>query len=600
MKIPEGTKRTDKFKRHDFFTTLIERCRVSRRERREQYTSRRFFWLYGTDGSYENTDTDLGLGPPPGNKIYPHLDYVTAFLYAAETTRFSTEIGPEVSDAFMSWLPKINALVNDVWHKSNTDILVGNAITLALVYDSMFIAPRWRGNQVYPGVIYPHNFGVLREDVAMLSRQEAFCHWYPITVGQFRTDYAELPRLNNILGRVAKKASGMIEAQEAGIDRIIMSATSPLGGSTGPPQGTGVVDWLSQVSMNYVPRVKEEQVEMCELFLWDDALNDYRIVTFADPDIVIFDRPAKDVGWLEQECPFVQICPNPEAHYFWGISECERLMALQAYRNRVLAQIEHLQDLQAHPPSTSSGFPSDQLELQYVLDSPNGFLNNPDPTGVSGGPKADRVKIEVPTDLYERLARIDEMFEEMSGLPPIAQGKNPPGVRAGGHAMDLAKLGTARIRKRAMIIEDSLEQLATVYLRLLRKYDPGQLEAPVEGSGEKGAVEQFIAKQLPDSFLVKVDAHSNSPIFVDDQTSLAFQLLKAKAIDRETLLEMVPVSSRQLLLHKLKNIIEPAEEAAHKAQQDFELKKAQMQGNRGRPRNLGAEKSNGAAAPAPP
>src|SRR5215472_7365446 len=96
MKIPEGEKRRDRFKRFDFFKDLIERCRISRIERREQYTSRRFYWLYGTDGSFENTDVDIELGPPPGNKIYPHLDYVTSFLYSQETTRFSTQVGAEV------------------------------------------------------------------------------------------------------------------------------------------------------------------------------------------------------------------------------------------------------------------------------------------------------------------------------------------------------------------------------------------------------------------------------------------------------------------------------------------------------------------------
>ena len=596
MKIPDGDKRRDRHKRFDFFIELIEKCRHTRVERREQYTSRRFFWLYGTDGSYENMDVDTGLGPPPGNKIYPHIDLLSSFLYAQDTTRFSTALGARVPKMYMEWVPKINEYMNDVWHKSNTDILFGTSLIYALVFGSMFIKPGWRGNQHYPGVVYPHNFGVLREDISMLSRQEAFCHWYPITESQFRTDFGEVPRLKEIMARIAKRASGVVEQQEAGIDRIIMSAQSPLGTSSGPPHGAAQVDWLSQVSMNYVPRVREELVEMCELYLWDDLLNDYRIVTFADPDIVIFDRPLAKTGWLEQEVPFVQVVPNPEPHYFWGMSEVERLSPLQAYRMRCMAQIEHLNDLQAHPPSTSSGFPSDMLELQYVLDTPNGFLNQPDPAGMGGGgPKADRIKIELPADLYERINRIDAMFEDMSGLPPINKGQNHPGVRAGGHAMDLAKLGSSRARKRAMVVEDSLEQLATLYLKLAQKYDPTVFEAPVQAG--KQQMEQFVLHQFPDDFLVKVDAHSNSPIFVDDQTALAFQLFKAKAITRKRLLQMLPVAQQQQLMHELEAEIEPTEAAAHKDQQEFELKKAAAAGMRGRPR--GAKTGNGATQAGP-
>jgi hypothetical protein len=591
MKIPEGTKKRDKFKRFDFFRELVDRCRVSRSERRNQYTARRFYWLYGTDGSPENMNVDLNMGPPPANRIWPHLDQLTSFLYAQETTRFSCQVGAGVPKPYMSWVPKINEYINDVWHQSDTDLIFSNGLLLALVYDSMFIKPMWRGDQHYPGLVYPHNFGVLREDVAMLNRQEAFCHWYKMTEGEFRNNFDGLPRLESILKDLPKQASGLVETQEAGVDRIIMASQAPLGTISGHGTGAAQVDWLSAVSMQYVPRVREELIEMCELYVYDDELRDYRLVTLADPDVPIFDRPLSETGWIPQECPFVQICPNPDPGYFWGMSEVERLQPLQSYRNRVLAQIEHLQDLQAHPPSTSSGFPGDLAELQYVLDTPGGFLNQPDPAGTgAGGPKAERIKIEISSDLYERLNKIDEMFETMSGLPPITQGKNPTGVRAGGHVMDLAKLGSSRARKRALVIEDSLEALATTYLRVAMKYDPTLLEAPVDPG--KPQTEPFLLHQFTKDFLVKVTAHSNSPIFADDTTALAFQLFKAKAITRRTLLEMLPVPERQLLIHELESVIEPSEAAAHKEQQEFELKKAEMAGIRGRTK--GKRSSNGA------
>jgi hypothetical protein len=596
VKIPGGTSRRDKLRRLDFFEELVERCRVSRTERRQEYTSRRMYWLFGTDGSYENEDTDLGLGPPPGNKIWPHIDQLTSFLYAQDTTRFSTELGAQVAREYQKWVPKFNEVINDEWHTSNTDITFGAALALALVYDSTFIKPLWKKNGLYPGIVLPHNLGVLREDTAFLSRQEAFCHWYTMTPSQFRNDYKDvISNFDKKFEQLTKRAEGSnIESQEAGLDRIIMSSQDPLGVGGQPGSGVAVVDWLASVSMNYVPRVKEELIEMVELYVWDDELGDYRIVTMADPMVSIFDRPLAGCGWLDHETPMIQICPNPDPNYFWGISEVERLTPLQVQRNRCMAQIEHLQDLQAHPPSTSSGFPSDLLELQYVLDTPNGFLNNPDPSGIGGGgPKADRVKIEIPEDLYERLNRIDSMFEDMSGLPPVTQGKNPPGVRAGGHAMDLAKLGSSRARKRAMIVEDSLEALATVYMRLKQKYDDTVYEVPLDPT-KPDNTEKFVLDQFPDDYTVKVDAHSNSPIFVDDLTALAFQLVKVKAITRKRLLQMVPVPMRQQLLHDLENEIEPAERKAQEQQMKLEQERAQNRAD-GRPR----AKPNGGQTPTP-
>lgn len=594
MKIPEGSKRRDKGRRLEFYKDLIERCRVSRVQRREQYTSRRFFWLYGTDGSYENEDIDLGLGPPPGNKIYPHIDQLTSFLYAQDTTRFSVELGAGQKKLWQTWVPTLNRYVQGEWHDSNTDITYGTALQLALVYDSTFIKPMWRGSGIFPGIVMPHNFGVLREDSPYLSRQEAFCHWFTVTPSQFRNDYEDaLPQFEAKFKQITTRADGsLIETQEAGVDRIIMSSQNPLGvgGQTG--SGVGTVDWLAQVSMNYVPRVQEELLELVELYVWNDAIKDYQIVTIANPDVVIFDRPLAPCGWLKREPAFIQICPNPDPNYFWGISEVERLQPLQTARNRALAQIEHLNDLQAHPPSTISGFPSDLQELKYVLDSPLGILNQPDPAGIGGGgPKAERVTVDLPTDLYERINRIDQMFEDMSGLPPITQGKNPPGVRAGGHVNELAKLGSSRARKRAMIVEDSLEALATVYLKLLMKYDDTTLEAPLDPKAPDKQQEKFVAKQFPDDFTVKVDAHSNSPIFVDDQTALAFQLFKVKAITRARLLEMVPVAQRAQCLADLETIIEPNEKAAAAAQAKMEEKRLEAHIG-GRPRKVG----NGATA----
>lgn len=574
MKIPSGDKKSDKFARLKLVEQMIERCSVSRVERRQQYTSWRYYWLYGTDGSYENEDTETGVGPPPGNKLWPHIDQLSSFLYSQDTTRFSVEIGQSVDSKYQAWTNPLDGYVNDEWHTSNTDITYGLALALGLVYGSTHIKPLWKQNGIYPGIVLPHNFGVLREDTFGLSKQEAFCHWYTITPSQFRNDFGDLPRFEKVFQQVRTTASGMIEAQQAGIDRIIMSGQDPLSGGGGSAQ----VDWLSQISMTYAPRVQEELIELCELYVYDDELRDFRLFTVADPFVPLLDRPAARTGWLDHETPFVQVCPNPDPEYYYGISEVERLVPLQTYRNKCMAQIDHLQELQAHAPSTATGFPGDLLELQYALDTPSGFMNAPDGIG-NGTPKADRIKVELPQDLYVRIDRIDAMFEDMSGLPASTQGKAVQGVRSGGHAQELAKLGSSRAKKRALIVEDSLEQLATLYLKLLMKYDDKHM-ALEDGS-------EIIASQFTEDFMVKVDAHSNSPIFADDQNTMAFQLLKVKAITRERFLSMISVPNRRRLIYELKMIIEPAEKKAAEQQLKLEEMRAQHKGP-GRPAKPGA------------
>ena len=188
------------------------------------------------------------------------------------------------------------------------------------------------------------------------------------------------------------------------------------------------------------------------------------------------------------------------------------------------------------------------------MDSPNGLV-----IGDMPGAKLETVSPQIPDDLFREIREIDMMFEDMSGITNVIQGKGEAGVRSQGHAANLARLGSSRAKKRALIIEDQLEKLATLYLQLMQAYDPDRMR------DDKG--EQFIAEQFTKDFIVKVDAHSNSPIFQEDQRALAFELFKAKAIDRESLLDLLDMPMKELLKSRLKTRIEPQEAAAAQQQQ---------------------------------
>jgi hypothetical protein len=129
-------------------------------------------------------------------------------------------------------------------------------------------------------------------------------------------------------------------------------------------------------------------------------------------------------------------------------------------------------------------------------------------------------------------------------MSSILQGQGEKGVRSAGHASQLARLGASRAKKRALIVEDSLEKVATLYLKLMQAYDNTHF---VDENGKK-----FIAEQFTDDFVVKVDAHSNSPIFTEDLRQLAFNLFKTQAIDKESLLDLLEPPMKQLLKDKLK------------------------------------------------
>jgi len=530
MRIPKSPK-----EREEFVRDISEKCMVSQNERRGDYSSLRSWYLFGA-GPDEN--------PAQFNKIYPHIDQLTSFLYSAETTRFSIQLGASVNPREHRKLPALTQLLNDEWLNSNADQVFTNALTWGLCYGSSFVK-LVQNRGLNPYMIEPGSFGVLREDAPYTDRQEAVCQTYYITRSDLYQRLWAHPKRDEIIARIQPVQHAEDHIPE-GLDRIITSQTNPT------IYGTVNLDLNGYNRMK--PRVAEDTVEMRELWVWDDDEQDYQCITIADPDVVIYDRPGEKL-FLKGELPFVQVMPNPQYDYYWGQSEVQRLILLQQMRNRRMSEILDLLSKQVNPPTALIGFTGILDEKNFALNRAGGLLSNDMPNA-----KVEKLAPQMPSDLFTELREIDNMFAEASGLGNVVQGRGEQGVRSAGHASQLARLGSSRAKKRALVIEDNLEKLATLYLKAMQVYDPTHL---TDTDGVK-----FIPEQFTKDFVVKVDAHSNSPIFTEDLRSLAFNLYKAQAIDKESLLDLLEPPMKQLLKERLKKLEEKqAQQQQQQAQQ---------------------------------
>jgi hypothetical protein len=196
---------------------------------------------------------------------------------------------------------------------------------------------------------------------------------------------------------------------------------------------------------------------------------------------------------------------------------------------------------QVSPPTALIGFTGILDEKNFALNRAGGLLATDMPNA-----KVEKLAPTMPPDLFKEIGEIDLMFEEASGIVSVLQGRGEAGVRSSGHASQLARLGSSRAKKRALVIEDSLEKLATLYLKCMQAYDKTHL---TDTEGRK-----FIPEQFTKDYVVKVDAHSNSPIFMEDSRKLAFELYQAQVIDKESLLDLIEPPMKQLLLERLKKM----------------------------------------------
>ena len=516
MRIPSNAN-----EREDFYLEILQKCLVSKEERRADYHTLRAYYLFGA-----------GPEEPPAyfNKINPHLDQLSSFLYSADTTRFSIQLGASVNTIEHRKTPALTQALNDEWLNSNADQVFSSALNWSLVYNTTFIK-LVVNNGIHPYMIEPSSVGVLREDTPYTDRQEAIVQTYYITKSDLYARLYSHPKRDELVKRVTTGSGPEDSDIPDAVNRIVTSQTNPT------IYGNVNMDLYGE--MRYQARVAEDTVEMHELWIWNDDTGDYQVVTIAQPMVIIYDRPGESL-FMKGECPFIQLCPNPLYDYYWGESECQKLILLQSLRNNRMTEILDLLSKQVSPPTALTGFTGILDEKNFALNRAGGLLASDMPNA-----KVDRLAPNLPNDLFEMLREIDAMFSEVSGISNVLSGRGESGVRSQGHASQLARLGSSRAKKRALIVEDALEKVATMYLKLMQIYDPTHY-TDTEGK-------PFIADQFTRDFVVKVDAHSNSPIFTEDLKNLAFNLFKAGAIDQEALLDMLEPPMKQLLKDKLKS-----------------------------------------------
>jgi hypothetical protein len=190
--------------------------------------------------------------------------------------------------------------------------------------------------------------------------------------------------------------------------------------------------------------------------------------------------------------------------------------------------------------------------------------------------KMDTHPPQVPQDLYEDLHENDQAFMEASGISNIMSGRGDSGVRSKGQTTELARLGSARIKGRGLRVEAALEKAAQLFAKCMVVDDDDAMTAVVDGKKT-----EFIAAQMSDDFAVKVDAHSNSPIFVESMKQDAETMFKAQVITPERFVMLMNPPMKEEILRDLREKIIPAKEKA--AAQEHAIEAAKAQGKPGGP-----------------
>jgi hypothetical protein len=536
--------------RMDKILEVRDACLASVNERRELYSKRRKYFMFGSD-DYRQVRY---------NRLFSHTDLVKSFLYSADHAKYTLS-PPRNSQPIV----QVQALaLQDEWNQQFRDTglayLYRIALLWALVYDSMYLKLGWNAERkrLFGKLIMPNAFGVYDETEPELDNQEAFAHSYRLP-----WDRAVLMFYRNGLKDMVDQLG---VAQGAPIDDLPPVLKQLLITQTGGQNLSGNLMGQAPLDIQpvilYEPKSNIPTVEFCDLWVWDDINEDYATFIIADPDILVTDsretirkrtgnghakrgddedQQSASNEFIAGEYPFVAITPYQLPDYAYGEAHSERLIPLQNWTTERLDEIAEILESQVDPSKVFSGFMGLSDEKAAAFGGPGTWVLDALP-----GAKVDKQIPQMPEDLFAEFKEIGAIFLEASGLTETLTGQGGP--KGKGAAKQAAVAGSARIKDVAVGLEPSLVQLADIGLKLFMKESTEELILP-DGSTFLPAL--FAAED----WNLRIAGHSHSPLFADEARELAALLLKAQSIDREMFVRLLSPPQEDTIISALRERI---------------------------------------------
>jgi hypothetical protein len=528
MIIPEGRKKLT-----DWAVDLIERCRESCGIRANQGRMLRQ-WRYA--GSGDGAEAIM-------NRLNHHVDRTASYLFSPSELKFSIGFTYQHPKDILQQAEVASRVLTLEFENRDIDLQFAEAVDIALTYGACIPKITYEHAGITCRLLLPWQVGVYREDRNELDQQEAICETNYLTPQDFWRRIAHLPNAEEMMKKAvayAKKRTTGDDSDEGFIHQVLLAGTAPLV-QTQPPFSSGpggIASTMPAMSATLSPLVARELIEFHELWVLDDELQDYVTIQVAEPDILIAPLFTKKNFFVKEEIPYVIVQPNRTHGNIWGRSEMADILNLQKLLKERLDDWKKLMDLQYDRIYAFIG-QSGMNDEMYDQFRQSGWV------AMDSGDVKD-VTPEVPKEALADIDHILQFMDDVSGFSNIMSGQGEQGVRAGSHANTLLKTASPRMRDRSIMVERQCADLGDKVLKLKAAKDPKAFWTEDQ--------KEFLLDQLPDDWHVTVDSHSSSPVYQQDHKELAAFLMKSQVIDGESLLDMLPVPSRDLLKQRWKEM----------------------------------------------
>jgi hypothetical protein len=292
-----------------------------------------------------------------------------------------------------------------------------------------------------------------------------------------------------------------------------------------------------------------------------------RVITVAPQfNVVLSD---KQNPYRDGKFPFVFLKDYDIPHEFWGRGDVEQLLSPQFYINELNNAIIDNAKQTANVPwviDKNSGIPYGGLSNRpglVIRKNPGTEVSRPSPPAMPSyiQGKVDELKFDI---------------ETIAGVHDVTQGRNPSGISAAQAIMALQEAGQARIRLKVRIMEQALSELATMWYSRMQQFWTEDRFVRVTDSNGGYVMEEIKRDDLKNDFDVMITAGSTMPINKNALLDMMIRLSQTGAedglpmIDREALMEFVPLAGKQEVLERFEALREQ-QAGAQEEQRDAEM-----------------------------
>ena len=317
-----------------------------------------------------------------------------------------------------------------------------------------------------------------------------------------------------------------------------------------------------------------------------------KIVTFTK-DVILEEKPSK---YRHNKPPYVKLYDYIVPHEAIGMGEADQIEELNRSANRSLQLMDKFSQQYCDPSWLVDGQSGIDVE-QVKRDMPGGGMMIDYNSGINENP-IKRVEVgNLPADIYQYMAALPRIIEEVSGVTNITKGMRSEGEKTAAEVSTLIESSYTRTRQRVRNLERALKRVCELLVDLMQQlytetrdfslktdqnidyykvsnqqsFTNQMMEPKMQGGEQQNQQEiqdweqykEFISEfgevdEVFAEFDIEIDTNSTLPMDKQSLANLFLRLVQMKVVDPQAVIEQLNIPKGDEIIKRMEERMKQA------------------------------------------